>query len=336
VNVRWLVARRVVLAVVSVYLVFSLAFAFVALTPDPNLGQIRFGAAMSCEGTSEERAECIEQRMSAYREANNLDESFLERYVRWMVAMSTLNWGASHAARSTVLSVIGFSLPYTLLYVVPSMVLSTAGGLATGAYLALSSREHADRAGTALAYLGYGLPNFWVAALLMAVLGRTYDLPGAFFYSWDPTAYGDPLSVATLVRLVLPVAVLSTTLFASQMRHARAETLEQLGSELVKVVRAKGYGDRGVARHVLRLAAPLLLSLFVVDLFGVIVVNIFVIEFVFQVPGFGRISLTAFKQRDMPLLLGTTMVFAIVGIAGNMLKDIATLALDPRIGDGGE
>jgi peptide/nickel transport system permease protein len=337
VNVRLLVARRVALALLSVYLVFTLSFAFVALTPDPNVGSVRFTAAMACGGTPEEREACIERRIEAYRQANNLDDPVLVRYARWLEAMATLDWGVATETGAPVISSIAFTLPYTLLYVVPAMLLSAAGGLAAGAALALRPEGWRERAGTAATYLGYAVPNFWIAAFALAVVSNTYALPGSFIFSWDPELRpGAPLfDPGTLVKMVLPTLVLSTTLFASQLRHARSETLERLGTELVKVVRAKGYGDRGVARHVLRLTAPLLLSLLVVDLFGVIVVNVFVIEYVFELPGFGSLTLRAIKGRDMPLLLGATMVIAMVGIAGNLLKDLATLALDPRIRDGG-
>jgi len=331
-----LVARRVLLALLSLWLVFTLSFAFVALTPDPNVGQVRFGAAMACDGTPEEREECIENRLATYREANNLNDPFIERYGRWLGAMATLQWGVSGDGR-TVVAAIAASLPMTLLYVVPSMLLSAAAGLATGAYLALDADRTLDRVGTAVSYLGYGVPNFWIAAVLIAVIGQTYDLPGSYILYWDPTmrgARGGPFSPGVLVRMVLPVAVLSTTLFASQLRYGRSEILEHAGGELVKMVRSKGVGDRGVARHVYRMVAPLLVSLFVVDLFGVIVVNMFVIEYVFGIGGLGSLTLGAIKGRDVPLLMGTTMVIAIVGIAGNLCKDLATIALDPRVRDG--
>jgi peptide/nickel transport system permease protein len=336
VSVRRLAARRVALALLAVYLVFTLSFAFVALTPDPNVGTVQFMAAGACKGPSEVRQECIQSKIEAYREANNLDVPVHVRYVRWMEAMVTLDWGVSTTTGAPVVPAIVRSVKYTLLYVIPAMALSAAGGLAAGSLLALRPEGWREEAAKAATYLGYGVPNFWIAAFALAVVGKTYVLPGSFILSWDPSVQpGAPLfSPGTLVRMVLPTLVLSTTLFASQLRYARAETLERLGTELVKVVRAKGYGDRGVARHVLRLTAPLLVSLFVVDLFGVVVVNVFVLEYVFDIPGFGDLAYRAITGRDMPLLLGATMVIAFVGIAGNLLKDLATLALDPRIGTG--
>jgi peptide/nickel transport system permease protein len=336
VNARWLVARRVVLALLSVYLVFTASFAFVALTPDPNIGSVQFFAAGECQGSPDARTECIEEKIEAYRQANNLDDPVGERYVRWLTAMVTLDWGVSVRTGLPVVGTIAARMPYTLVYVVPSMLLSAAGGLGVGAYLALNPEGHRDAVGTAATYLGYGVPNFWIAAVLLAVAGKTYALPGSFILHWDPqlSPGAGPLAPGTLVRMALPVAVLSTTLFASQLRYGRSEILEHAGSELVKMVRAKGVDDRGVARHIYRMTAPLLVSLFVVDLFSVIVVNMFVIEYVFELPGLGDLTLTAIKGRDMPLLLGTTMVIAILGIAGNLVKDLTTLALDPRVRDG--
>lgn len=331
------VGRRLALTLLSVYLVFTLAFAFVALTPDPNVNVVRFGAAMTCQGPSEERVECIEEEIAAYRQANDLDEPVADRYARWLVAMVTLDWGVSTSSGAPVVASIARRLPYTLAYVLPSMLLSAAGGVAVGASLALRSDDRLDRVGTAFAYLGYAVPNFWLAALLLWFAGEPHVVAGRVV-SWDPhVSLGDPLiDAGTMAKLALPTAVLSTTLFASQLRYARAETVERLGSQLVTRLRAYGVGDGGVARHVLRLSAPLLLSLFVVDLFGVLVVNVFVLEYVFELPGFGALAYAAIVGRDVPMLLGTTMVIAVVGILGSTLSDLATLALDPRTREGAE
>lgn len=335
-NLSVRVGRRLALALLSVLLVFTLAFSFVALTPDPTVNQIRFGAAQTCQGTPEERVACIEERIAAYRQANDLDEPVVDRYARWLVAMVTLDWGVSTSSGAPVVESIAGRLPYTLAYVLPSMLLSAAGGIAVGAWLALRSDDRLDRVGTAFTYFGYAVPNFWLAALLLWFAGTPHVVAGHVIDVDPYVSFGDPVFEAgTLARLALPVAVLSTTLFASQLRYTRAETLERLGSDLVTQLRAYGIGDRGVARHLLRLSAPLLLSLFVVDLFSVLVVNVFVLEYVFELPGLGALAYAAIVERDMPMLLGATMVFAIVGVLGSALMDLATLVLDPRTRDTG-
>lgn len=336
-SLRVRVGRRLALTLLSIYLVFTLAFGFVALTPDPNVNTVRFAAAGECKGSSEQRQACIEEKVEAYRQANDLDEPVVDRYARWLTAMVTLDWGVSTTTGAPVVGTIAARLPYTLAYVLPAMALSAAGGVAVGATVALRPGEWLDRLGTAATYAGYAVPNFWLAALLLWFADRPRILAGVIV-SWDPyVSPSDPLlAPGTLAKLALPTLVLSTTLFASQLRYARAEVLERAGTELATLVRAKGFGERGVARHLLRLSAPLLASLFVVDLFGVLVVNVFVLEYVFDLPGFGDLAYQAIKSRDVPMLLGTTMVIAVGGVLGTTCKDLATLALDPRTREGGE
>jgi peptide/nickel transport system permease protein len=85
---------------------------------------------------------------------------------------------------------------------------------------------------------------------------------------------------------------------------------------------------------VLRSLVASLLSLFTAELVSVLVLNVFVVEFVFGIPGIGQLTLGAIQQRDLPLVLGTTMVVVFVGIGGSLLTDLATMVLDPRVDAG--
>ena len=328
------IARRVVFAVLSLYVVVTVAFAFVALTPDPNVAEAQYTAALENRyAPPEERLAYIQQQVEAYREARNLDEPVLQRYLRWMADVSTFDWGLSKSTDLPVTMLIARHLPYTLAYVVPSMVLSALGGIALGSYLALNEGSWLDRGGTVLAYVGFGVPLFWLAAALIHLTTQPIALGGGYYFQLnaDIYAYQAPWAPQNLLGTTLATLVLSTTLFASQLRYARTETLEHLGAQFVRLVRAKGLGWRGVLRHALRVAAVPLVSLLFVDLFGVLVVSVFVVEFVFEIPGFGRLTYDAIMARDVPLVLGTTMVVAFVGIFGSLLKDVAAVLLDPRI-----
>lgn len=315
-------ARRAVIAIIAVYLVVSIAFAFVALTPDPNEAVVAFETATT--GGDEED---VERAVNAYREARNLNDPLHERYTRWLVDVSTLNWGMSYTYERPVTSLIADRLPYTALYVVPALVLSLVGGVTVGLYAAFNRQGLVDRAVSVLSYSGFGVPNFWLAevALLLAVaelglLSEASQFQSAPFWS-----------VANLQQFVLPSLVLASGLFAGQLRYARAETLEYVNAEFVAALRAKGVGRLGVARHVLRNAAVPILSVFFADMVAVLVVNIYVIEEVFGIDGVSALSLAAIHERDMPLVLGTTMVIAFVGIAANFAQDVSYAVLDPRI-----
>ena len=74
-----------------------------------------------------------------------------------------------------------------------------------------------------------------------------------------------------------------------------------------------------------------LFSLFFTEMLGIVVLNIFVIEYVFGIQGIGGVGLFAYREQDLPVILGTTMVIVLFGILGNLLQDIAYLVLDPRV-----
>jgi len=321
-------AVRLLLAVFSWYVVLSVVFGFVVLTDDPTVGQVRFGAARACEGPSEQREACIEERVAAYEEMKNLNDPIHERYARWLVDGSTFDWGRSHSLKAPVTVLIADRLPYTLLYVVPAMALSSVAGVAAGALLGLREGSWLDRVGTVVSYGGLGVPNFWLATVLLWYFTQdNLVLNGAV----DPEK--GALAPANLEAALLPTLVLASTLFAGQLRYARAETLEHAGSEFVSLVRAKGFGDLGVGKRILRVAAAPLASLLFVDLLGVLVINVYVIEYVFELPGFGALSYTAIVQQDLPLVLGTALTVALVGIVGSLLQDVAYSVLDPRVRD---
>ncbi|WP_435159484.1 ABC transporter permease subunit [Haladaptatus sp. DFWS20] len=131
--------------------------------------------------------------------------------------------------------------------------------------------------------------------------------------------------------IVLPAGILGVSLLAGQLRHARAESREYVYRDFVKLLRAKGASTRLVARHILRNAAIPLISLFFVDFIGVLIVNVFVLEQVLNIPGIGFAGLIALEQRDLPLIIGIAMTIAVAGIASNLIQDIAYISLDPRV-----
>ena len=325
VSLAWPLTRRVAFAVIAAYLVVSVVFAFVAVAPTTNTGWIKY---------VNEGSDDTAEKVQAYREARNLDEPLLDRYASWLVDVTTLDWGQAYGgvgpgtpgtgyeAGTPVTSLVGSALYYTLWYVIPAMVIAVVGGIGIGLYTATHQHTLLDRLGTSATYLGFSIPNFWIAQMLVL-----FVLRGSLLV--DLGLSGRAYEVLQLV--VFPTLVLATSLLAGQMRYARAQSLEYLNSEFIKLVRAKGAGGWDVARHLLRNAALPLFSLFFTEMLGLVVLNIFVIEYVFGIPGLGGVSLFPYQEQDLPVILGTTMVIVIFGVLGNLLQDIAYLVLDPRV-----
>ena len=321
------IARRFGFAVFAAYAVVSVLFALVTFAPNPQLAVLLDRQASTAAEAREIRRE--------FRQARGLDEPLLNRYLDWLIDVPTLDWGQSYGtmglssvqygpryeAGVEVTSLVADALVPTLRYVVPAVIFAVAGGLAIGLYAATHREGLLARLVTTLTHFGFSVPNFLLAeVLLLFVFSETGLLQGLA-----------PEPGSLLVTTVLPAAIVGTSLLAGQMRYARAQSLEYANTEFIRLVRAKGAGSRRVARHLLRNAAIPLLALFFTDMIGILVVNVFVIEFVFGIPGIGGLSLVAFQQQDLPVILGSTMVIVFVGIGGNFLQDVAALVLDPRI-----
>ena len=322
-SAAWL-GRRLLLAVLTAYLAMSLAFGLVAFTPDPGEGRVAYAVAVETGGNET----AIEEALEDYREARNRDEPVLDRYVTYVVDTTRLNWGASFSRGRPVTAVLGDALPVTARYVVLALLLATAGGLILGAYGALSHRSLPDRAVSVLVYGLFGLANFYLGYLLLR-FGAGAGPVGEGLRGL-PTRLVGP---APIRGVLLPGAVLATTLLAGQLRYARAEALAYVDREFVKLLRSKGAGPLRIGRHVVRNAAIPLVSLFFSELFAVLAVEVIVVEQVFGLEGLGLVALRAVNDRDLPLVVGVAMTVAFVGVAANLLQDVAYRVLDPRVGD---
>lgn len=308
--------------VLATYLVLSATFALVAFTPDPNAAVVAWGEATGEDSTGED----VEAAVDAYRAARNLDEPFHERYLAFLVRVSTLQLGESTSQRAPVRSVLADHALVSLMYVLPAVVVSVLVGGGLGLYAAMHESSLLDTISTGTAYLLLGLPNFWLAVVVRGLAISRYDL----FITYD-LARGY-LDAENLLYLTLPTVVLTSTLLAAQLRYVRSETRNYLREAFVKTARSKGADRRRVARHALRNAVLPLVSLFFGELLAVLFVAVFVIEAVLAVPGLGAVGLAAIRARDVSLVIGVTLVPFVVGVLGNFIQDVLTSLLDPRTG----
>lgn len=322
-SLRYLL-RRLAFGLVAVWAVVTIVFLFVSLTPDPYLARLMHWETRHTRGDA---TADVMQLKTAYMTARGLQRPLWVRYTDWLVNIATGNWGTSFTTGAPVAMLLADYTRRTALYVLPAMVCSSILGGFIGLYSAANRYSIPDRLTTFGAYLGMGIPNFYIAAMALIFLeGGSLGTVQVFLN--DPTI--------PLTQYILPGAVLTTVLLGNQIHYARAEVHEHLNENFVEVLRAKGVSKFRVARHVLRNAALPLFSLFFADLLAVLMLHIFVLESIFQISGLGRLTLLAVDTRDMPLVLGVTMVVVIVGIAGNLLQDLLSFVLDPRIRSGTE
>ena len=159
-----------------------------------------------------------------------------------------------------------------------------------------------------------GVPVFLLLTYVTAVSGETVA----------------GVTLPHLNRLTAAALVVALGLLAGILRFARLATLQQANQAYVTVLRAKGAGRLRVARHVLRNAALPLLTLSITELLGVLVLNVYVIEEFLDVEGLAGASVLAATEADVPLLVWSTMVVVVLGIALTFLQDVCYAWLDPE------
>jgi peptide/nickel transport system permease protein len=317
----WWLAKRLAVAVLLVYFVMTVVFLFIALTKDPTIHMVKRAAVMG--GLSGEELDAV---LEAYRQSRNLDDPLLERYVNWLINVTTLDWGRSFTTGKPVTAMVGRGLLFTAAYLVPALLLAVVGGIALGLYSATREDSLVAKFSVGLSYFGFGVPNFLLAWLLMWLVAVELHLFGrglsdiAGVWSWR-----------TAGNMALAAVVAGSSILAGQIRYARAESLEHLGEEFVKLLRAKGAGPWTITKHVLRNAAGPIVSTAFTELIDVMLVAIIVIELIFEIPGIGSLIHRGVFQRDLPLLIGAAMVLAFLTVGGTLFQDLLHASLDPRV-----
>lgn len=315
---RSFVVRRLVGMVVAVWLVLTTAFAFVVSTDDPIQYEVGRQAAM--------RGEDPTQAVNTYLAATNQNLPVLERYVNWLSGIVRLELGWSFSHEASVASLLVDHLAFTLVYFVPALLFAVVAGTGIRLYTVAAEESRLDRLTDGFSYVSVSVPVF----LFAYVLKRYY-----FTLTSDEVNYlvsAGPLAPPNLQAAVFPAAVMGLYLFGIQLRYAGAELGEYASAEFVKTARVKGSSVWRVGRHVFRNAMVSLLSLFFTDLFGMVLVAIYVVESIADVPGFGGLTLTAMTGgHDLPLMLGVTLLPAVLGVVANFVRDLGYALFYPRV-----
>lgn len=243
------------------------------------------------------------------------------------------DWGDSLVTRRPVLEMIGERLPNTLILMVVVELLIIIVSLALGLYSALRPYSLFDNLVTALSFVGYSMPVFWLALMLMyifAVNFRKWGLPylptvGMF----DPEAGKTPAEL--IKHMILPVATLAIISIAGYSRFVRSSVLEVLSQDYVRTARAKGVrAGIVVLRHALPNAALPFITLIGLDI-PFLLAGALVTERIFAWPGMGRLFLDHTDRADFPMLMGILMIISIAVVVFQIITDVVYSLVDPRI-----
>ena len=318
---RWLrgggisgfVVRRVLLGILTLFLVSVVVFVATQALGDPAR------AILGRDATPE--------RLTALQNQLNLDQSLVQQYLNWLGGLLHGDLGDSLAAQLPVSTLLHDRLINSAILVFCAAVISIPLSIALGSYAALRREKPFDTISTNIMLLVAALPEFVVAILLVILFATTVFTwlpaissvpPGA--HPWD-----DPKI------LILPTLTLIIVVAPYVARIMRASMIEVLESDYVEMARLKGLPERTVLRrHALPNAIGPVFQVIAINL-AYLAGGIVVVEYVFAYPGIGSALLDAVVNHDIPVVQALAMLIAGVYVVVNLLADVATILVTPRL-----
>ena len=246
--------------------------------------------------------------------------------VRWYVQLARGDLGRSIFLRRPVTEAILDRVEPTLLLTLFAIAIAVAIGVPAGVVSARFHNSAADQALMVIALVGISVPNFLAGLLLVLCF--------SVWLGWFPVAGYAPLEsgwLATLRSLVLPAFALGLVQSALIARIARSAMLDVLREPFIVAGRAKGLGERAVVyKHALKNAMIPTVTIIGIS-FAIVISGAVVIETVFNIPGLGRLIISAVLRRDYPVIQGVVLCIVGLYMLINLAVDLSYLCFDPRV-----
>jgi len=260
-----------------------------------------------------------DEQLAALKARYGLDKPVWQQYLTWLSGVVRLDFGMSFKhPDETVLGLIGRTWPTTMHLGVMALLVAFAIGLPMGIIAALKQNSWVDYFTTFFSTLGFVLPHF--------VWGILFILVFALALKWVPTGGWDSPR-----QWILPVIAYALAPMATIARYTRACVIEAIRADYVRTARAKGLSERWIVqRHILKNAMIPLLTVFGPLIPDLITGSIF-IEAIFRVPGLGKFWVTSTFDRDYPMIIGLTMLWAVLIALTYLITDVLYVLADPRI-----
>ncbi len=291
-------------ALVTMWIVVTFAFLILRLSGDPI--EILLG----------DQAE--QAVVDYYRKLYGLDRPLYEQYLKYFVGVGRADFGLSVVDQRPVVDIITEAIPNSLQLGLTALLVSVAIGVPLGVIAALNRNKPIDRLVMTFSVLGFSIPNFFLAILLILMFSLWLRvLPSS--------------GIGTLWHLVMPAITLGTAAAGSFARFTRSSMLEVLNKNYMRTAAAKGVPrERRILVHALPNASIPLLTILGFRL-GDLIAGSIVTETVFAWPGVGRLLVSAVTARDLAVVQGVLLWAAIAMVLANLTVDLLYGWIDPRV-----
>ena len=263
-------------------------------------------------------ADASEEQVAALEHEMGLDLPIIVQYVRYILDVVRLNFGSSWVTGYDVLESFMQRLPDTVMLAFVATLWAVALGIPIGIYSAVKQYSVFDYGGMVLAMLLFAMPSFWLAILCQILF--------CLVLHWLPAT-----GVGSLRHFILPALVLGANTLASMIRMSRTSMLDVLRQDFIRTARAKGASRRSAILHhaVGNSLVPVITQVGIS--FAGCMGGAIVTETIFTIPGIGSMLINAVKSRDIPVVMGTVILVAIIVGVINLIVDLVCAKVDPRI-----
>lgn len=307
------IARRVLIAIPTLFLVSVMVFGLLKLLPgDPAI-------ALAGE---ERDPQVIEYLRVKY----GLDQPLPVQYATWLGDILQGDFGLSIRTRLPIGEMIAQKLPVTLQLSLQAMLIALLVGIPAGVVAAVWRGTPVDYLVSTIGLGGLSVPSFWLGIMLILFFAVSLGwLPSGGYVGF----FTDPLG--NLTHTLLPSIVLGTAASAIVMRHTRSSMIAVLKEDFVRTARSKGLREhRVVMRHALRNGLIPVVTTATLHL-GELLSGAVLTEQVFGIPGFGKMIVDGVFSRDYAVVQAVVLVSAVMFLAMSLIADIAYVLLSPRL-----
>src|SRR5579864_3783700 len=315
---RWLV-RRALISVPVLLGITVLSFIFVRLAP---------GDPVRMMVNPEYMAGGAEDYIARRRAELGLNQPLPVQYVAWLGEVAQGNLGYSFFDRRPVGDILKERIWPTTELMGTALLLALVVGIPIGLLAAIRQYSVLDYTSAILSLATISTPSFFLGLAAIYIFSLKLNLlpTSGMFSAGEPRTLQDDLH-----HLLLPAAILGLNLAGPFVRYARSSLLEVIRQDYLTTARAKGLqATQVIVKHAVPNALIPLITVVGIQV-PALFAGAVVVEQIFSWPGMGQLALASITQRDYPVLMGFTMIIAVLVLVSNLLADLAYAVVDPRI-----
>ncbi len=298
-----------------------------------SFGVVHLAPGGPVEVETEMQLKASAQARENLKKLYGLDKPLHIQYFDWLRRFAKMDFGKSFVDGREVIKKIMERIPVTLKINILSLLLILCTAIPIGILSATKRYSLFDKLTTVFVFVGFSIPAFWLALLLMILFGVNLGiLPISGIQSIDVSDMNTIERFIDQVKhLILPVGISAFGGIAGLSRYSRSSMLEVIRQDYIRTARAKGLNESDVIlRHAFRNALMPVVTLLGLSVPGLIGGGV-IFETIFAIPGMGQLFYSSAMSRDYPTIMGILVIGAILTLIGNLLADISYAFVDPRI-----